>query len=263
MLTVRKITQDRALLLALPTAALLALAALTPAASYARAKAPAHVTVDPPASVIYVGVPVTFTGAVSPARVGRRVVLQRMRPDGHWVWLARGYETDGGHYAITHLFVVPSRRVPATLRVKLPSNRLTLKAFSADFQVTILRRPHLRRHHRVVVEERRKHHHQLVEERRRRRRLLQEERRRHHQQVVEERRKHHQQLVEERRRRRQLELEERRKHHQQLVEERRKHHQQVVEERRKHHQQVVEERRRRRQEKRKLRSAHALRRHRS
>jgi hypothetical protein len=250
--TVPKIIRCRAALpVALPIAALLAFA-LTPAASYARVKAPAQVTVDPPPSVIYVGVPVTFTGTVSPASVGQRVVLQRMRPDGHWVWLARGYETAGGRYAVTHVFVLPSRRVPATLRVKLPRNRLTLKAFSADFQVTILNRPHERRHHRVMVEERRRHHRELVEERRRRRRLLQEERRKHHQQVVEERRKHHQQVVEERRKRRQLELEERRKHHQQ-----------VVEERRKHHQQVVEERRKRRQEKRKLRSAHALRRQRS
>lgn len=163
----------------------------------ARVRVAAVVSVNTPASVVQAGLPVTFTGAVSPAYVGERVVLQRLRRNGRWLSIAVGYVVGpGGDFSVTHVFVRASGGAPATLRVKVPRNALSARAFSSLFPVTILPRPHrhpgLRAQERRRRREERRHHHQQVVE----------ERRRHHQQVLEERRRHHQQKLEEKRRRR-------------------------------------------------------------
>lgn len=225
-------------------AAALAISGVGAGAASAHGRVAATVVVSPPPSLVQTGFPVTFSGTVSPAYVGERVGLQRLRRDGRWRAIAIGYVVaSNGGFSITHVFVRISRGVPTTLRIKVPGNPLSVRAFSAPFAITIVRSIPRPRPPHVRLHERRRR----VAERRRLRREQREARRLHHRQVVEERRRHRLQAAEERRR----------------------HHQQVVEERRRRHQQKLEERRRRREEKRrlheqkhKLRSGHGARSHR-
>lgn len=69
----------------------------------------------PATAAPHAGRTVTFSGSVSPAEAGARVVLQRESPTpGVWRRIGLGEAGANGQYAIVHHFVVPG---PATIRV--------------------------------------------------------------------------------------------------------------------------------------------------
>ncbi len=173
-------------------ATLVALACAVFAAGVAQAAAAVvpQLTVSPPPAVVATGFPVTFTGTITPAHIGARVVLQRLARDGRWRRIAVGYDTGpGGAYAVTHIFRVASRGTPAELRIVVPRHVFGVRVASEPFPVTVERlRRHVHRGH-PKREERRRHHRQVVEERRHHREQVREERRHHREQVREERRR--------------------------------------------------------------------------
>jgi len=72
---------------------------------------------------------VTFTGSVSPADTGARVVLQRERSTpGVWLRIGVGEVQADGHYEIVHTFHVPG---PATIRVVAHARGLRAAASEA------------------------------------------------------------------------------------------------------------------------------------
>lgn len=72
---------------------------------------------------------VTFTGAVSPADAGARVILQRQNSatGGDWRRIDSGLVTEGGTFTIIHTFVVPG---DANLRVLVRSQRRNIPSAS-------------------------------------------------------------------------------------------------------------------------------------
>lgn len=147
-------------------------------------------TVDTPPASVEIGTPVTFTGTISPARPGRRVVLLRLIR-GSWKVIAVDGVEASGAYAITHVFRLPSGGVPAQLRIATHRRRVF-----EPLQVTILRPPHgpSARHQRIMEERRLRHRHAAEERERRRRQKA--EARQHRRQLAQERRRHRQQLAE-------------------------------------------------------------------
>ena len=111
-------------------------------------------------SSVQTGQLATFTGTISPALEGERVVLQRLARN-HWRHIGGGFRTGpGGSFSITHIFGVPSRGGPTLLRICLRRNALDFRSCSAPFAVTIVASspPNLtaRERHRLRVEAARK-----------------------------------------------------------------------------------------------------------
>lgn len=152
-------------------------------------------TVNTPPAAVEIGAPATFTGTISPARRGSRVVLLRLIR-GRWKLVAVGSVVDAtGVYTIVHVFRIPSGGAPAALRIATHRRQV----FQA-LQVSILRHPRRQdTRHRQIAEERRIRHRHAVEERERLRRQQRLEEKQHRQQLAEERRRHRQELAEAKR----------------------------------------------------------------
>lgn len=205
-------------------------------------------------SSVQTGQPVTFTGTVSPVRPGRRVVLQRLAR-GRWRHIGGGFPAGagaGGSFAITHVFLVPSRGGSTLLRICVRRSSLNFRSCSAPFAVTIVRatppNSTARERHRLRVQQARK--------RRQERRIERLRRLRENRERKEEARKHREEerlgrihAAEERRHKRAQQLQENRERKEEAREHREEERLKRIharEEQRKHRQ---EETRKRREEK--------------
>jgi len=123
-------------------AALAALALLLPAAASARrhhghvVRVTATVTLDQPTGDLTTATPISFTGTVSPADAGHRIVLQRQAGlnGDRWRPVDGAFVRADGHYTIIHRFRVPGDR---TLRTVLLPNRRTLRSPSTPISITV------------------------------------------------------------------------------------------------------------------------------
>lgn len=125
-------------------AALVAALALPAAASARRHPHPhphpvriaATVTLDQPSGDLTTATPIAFTGTVSPANAGHRILLQRQAGllGDRWVPIDGGFVRADGRYTIVHRFRVPGDR---TLRVLLQPNRRTLRSPSTPISITV------------------------------------------------------------------------------------------------------------------------------
>lgn len=125
-------------------AALLAALALPAAASAHRhprahhhpVRIAATVTLDQPSGDLTTATPIAFTGTVSPANAGHRILLQRQAGllGDRWVPIDGGFVRADGRYTIVHRFRVPGDR---TLRVLLQPNRRTLRSPSTPISITV------------------------------------------------------------------------------------------------------------------------------
>lgn len=130
-----------AMLLAVAAALLVAL----PAAASARfphhhhrhaVRIAATVSLDQPSGDLTTATPIAFTGAVSPANAGHRILLQRQASllGDRWIPIDGGFVRADGRYTIVHRFRVPGDR---TLRTLLLPNRHTLRSPSAPISITV------------------------------------------------------------------------------------------------------------------------------
>lgn len=124
-------------------AALAALALALPAAALARPHRPHHpprvaatITLAQPSGPLTTATPISFTGTVTPANAGRRVLLQsQVGVNGdRWVAIDGGFVRADGNYTIIHRFRVPGDR---TLRTVLQPNRRTLRTASTPISITV------------------------------------------------------------------------------------------------------------------------------
>jgi len=101
-----------------------------------RPRIAATVTLDQPTGDLTTATPITFTGTVSPANAGHRILLQRQAGllGDRWVPLDGGFVRADGRYTIVHRFRVPGDR---TLRVLLAPNRRTLRSPSTPISITV------------------------------------------------------------------------------------------------------------------------------
>jgi len=130
--------------IAMLIAALVAALALPAAASAHRhphqhhhpVRIAATVTLDQPAGDLTTATPIPFTGTVSPANAGHRILLQRQAGllGDRWVPIDGGFVRADGRYTIVHRFRVPGDR---TLRVLLQPNRRTLRSPSTPISITV------------------------------------------------------------------------------------------------------------------------------
>jgi hypothetical protein len=101
-----------------------------------RPRIAATVSLDQPSGDLTTATPVSFTGTVSPADAGHRILLQRQAAlDGdRWVAVDGGFVRADGSYTIVHRFRVPGDR---TLRTLLLPNRRTVRSPSSPISITI------------------------------------------------------------------------------------------------------------------------------
>ncbi len=105
-----------------------------------RIRVAAQVTLSgPPAGTqLLTGHPnaVTFTGTVSPADVGARVILQRQNAatGGEWRRIDRGVVSAGGAFSIVHTFIVPG---DANIRVLVRSEGRNIPTASNELEYEI------------------------------------------------------------------------------------------------------------------------------
>lgn len=122
-----------------------ALALALPTAALARPHRPAHhhnpriaatVTLDQPSGTLTTSTRIAFTGTVTPANAGHRVLLQRqVGVNGdRWIAIDGGFVRADGRYTIVHRFRVPGDR---TLRTVLQPNRRTLRTASTPISITV------------------------------------------------------------------------------------------------------------------------------
>jgi hypothetical protein len=92
----------------------------------------------PTAGQLFTGFPnrVTFTGTVSPADVGARVILQRQNSltGNEWHHIDSGFVDAAGNFTIVHTFVVPG---DANIRVLVRSQRRNLPSESNELSYAI------------------------------------------------------------------------------------------------------------------------------
>ncbi|HEX7290663.1 MAG TPA: hypothetical protein VF250_05975 [Conexibacter sp.] len=131
--------------IALLIAALVAALALPAAASAHRhphrphhhpVRIAATVSLDQPSGELTTATPIAFTGKVSPANAGHRILLQRQAAlaGDRWVAVDGGFVRADGGYTIVHRFRVPGDR---TLRTLLLPNRRTLRSPSSPISITV------------------------------------------------------------------------------------------------------------------------------
>jgi hypothetical protein len=96
----------------------------------------ATVTLDQPSGDLTTATPIAFTGTVSPADAGHRILLQRQAAlnGDRWVAVDGGFVRADGGYTIVHRFRVPGDR---TLRTLLLPNRHTLRSPSTPISITV------------------------------------------------------------------------------------------------------------------------------
>lgn len=96
----------------------------------------ATVTLDQPSGNLTTATPIAFTGKVSPAGAGHRILLQRQAAllGDRWVTVDGGFVRADGSYTIVHRFRVPGDR---TLRALLQPNRRTLRSPSTPISITV------------------------------------------------------------------------------------------------------------------------------
>jgi hypothetical protein len=96
----------------------------------------ATVTLDQPSTDLTTATPISFTGTVSPADAGNRVLLQRqVGQDGdRWRAVDGGFVRADGGYTIVHRFRQAGDR---TLRTLLLPNRRTLRSPSTPISITV------------------------------------------------------------------------------------------------------------------------------
>lgn len=96
----------------------------------------ATVTLDQPSGDLTTATPIAFTGTVSPANAGHRILLQRQAAlnGDRWVAVDGGFVRADGHYTIVHRFRVPGDR---TLRTVLLPNGRTLRSPSTPISITV------------------------------------------------------------------------------------------------------------------------------
>jgi hypothetical protein len=105
-----------------------------------RIRVAAQVTLSGPAAgtQLLTGHPnaVTFTGTVSPADVGARVILQRQNAatGGEWRRIDRGVVTAGGTFSIVHTFIVPG---DANIRALVRSEGRNIPTASNELEYEI------------------------------------------------------------------------------------------------------------------------------
>ncbi len=105
-----------------------------------RIRVAAQVTLSGPAAgtQLLTGHPnaVTFTGTVSPADVGARVILQRQNAatGGEWRRIDRGVVSAGGAFSIVHTFIVPG---DANIRVLVRSQGRNIPTASNELEYEI------------------------------------------------------------------------------------------------------------------------------
>jgi hypothetical protein len=81
--------------------------------------------------------PYTFTGTVTPAKPGVRVLLQRQDASGsgdHWTTIQRGVVAVGGAFSITHVFVVPG---DAAIRALVQSDNRNIASPSTPLEYVV------------------------------------------------------------------------------------------------------------------------------
>jgi len=128
-------------------AVLAAALALPAAASAHRPHRPHHhpvriaatVSLAQPSGDLTTATPIAFTGSVSPAGAGHRILLQRQAAllGDRWVAVDGGFVRADGSYTIVHRFRVPGDR---TLRTLLLPNRRTLRSPSSPISITVQQR---------------------------------------------------------------------------------------------------------------------------
>jgi hypothetical protein len=130
--------------IALLVGALVAAFALPAAASahpghHHRPRIAATVSLDQPSGALTTATPISFTGHVSPANAGHRILLQRQAAllGDRWVAVDGGFVRADGSYTIVHRFRVPGDR---TLRTLLLPNRRTLRSPSSPISITVQQR---------------------------------------------------------------------------------------------------------------------------
>ncbi len=123
-----------------------ALGLALPTAAFARVHGPLHrahpprvaatVTLDQPSGSLTTATRIQFTGTVTPASAGHRVLLQRQvgQNGDRWVAVDGGVVRADGRYTIVHRFRVPGDR---TLRTVLQPNRHTLRSPSTPISITV------------------------------------------------------------------------------------------------------------------------------
>ncbi len=96
----------------------------------------ATVSLDQPSGTLTTATPIAFTGSVSPANAGHRILLQRQTSlaGDRWIAVDGGFVRADGSYTIVHRFRVPGDR---TLRTLLLPNRRTLRSPSSPISITV------------------------------------------------------------------------------------------------------------------------------
>jgi hypothetical protein len=124
-------------------AAAAALALALPTVALARPHRPHHpprvaatITLDQPSGALTTATPIAFTGTVTPAGAGRRILLQsQVGVNGdRWITIDGGFARANGAYTIVHRFRIPGDR---TLRTVLQPNRRTLRTASTPISITV------------------------------------------------------------------------------------------------------------------------------
>lgn len=101
-----------------------------------RPRVAATVSLDQPSGELTTATAIAFTGKVSPANAGHRILLQRQKAlaGDRWVAVDGGFVRADGSYAIVHRFRVPGDR---TLRTLLLPNRRTLRSPSSPISIAV------------------------------------------------------------------------------------------------------------------------------
>lgn len=96
----------------------------------------ATVALDEPTGALTTATQIAFSGSVSPAGAGHRILLQRqVGADGdRWIPVDGGFVGADGHYVIVHRFRQAGDR---TLRTLLQPNRRTLRSPSTPISITV------------------------------------------------------------------------------------------------------------------------------
>jgi hypothetical protein len=95
----------------------------------------ASVTLDTPSGTLSTTTPIAFSGSVSPAGAGHRILLERqVGPRDRWVPVDGSFVHADGTYTIMHRF---RRAGDRTLRTLLLPNRRTLRSASAPVTITV------------------------------------------------------------------------------------------------------------------------------
>ncbi len=99
----------------------------------------AELTLSASAADVETGHPITFSGAVTPAHAGARVILERQVGATGTAWRRIGAARidAGGGYALTRSFARPSESGALTIRALLPGDARNIRSYSEAVSVTV------------------------------------------------------------------------------------------------------------------------------